>query len=444
MMDQRRTAAFARRTTASVCARERHVSPRPNLRPLHVAACVALTCITIVTSGCGDAEHSITVPAGTISNASRGAVSGLEANQAQDVARGIAVALANSRIRAHVRHAMRDSRWTDHKLVLQDYLHSNAGGELLEATASAMSLTSQALITHLDALPSLDFYLPFRSNRVSWRGAPDFLVASTFNKFAPTIQAFGVDGSTQELRLADGAPTRPLIILHPAEVKGVIAASEPRSTGETIESAAETGRARVMHPFGSVAATFDLLDCEPDTEQCDEGGGGGTGGGGDPPAPGVYLIAWDSYRTDGWFGGLEFEFRSYGFEGFPQYQGNSLWTFDHLCSKGTLAFTTDNTHHDGQLLLVSPGITNVGAVTCGFGGGIHGYMLQIVEMDGGLNGSNDDYGRRFFQAGTPPFGGIVTASGAAWSTGWQDYYSGGGSTNYPDAEYSISLTLQYR
>jgi hypothetical protein len=71
-------------------------------------------------------------------------------------------------------------------------------------------------------------------------------------------------------------------------------------------------------------------------------------------------------------------------------------------------------------------------------------MLQVVEMDGGLNGSNDDFGRRFYVPGTIPAGGIVTASGAAWYTGWQDFWSGGGNQYYGDAEYSISLTLQYR
>jgi hypothetical protein len=47
--------------------------------------------------------------------------------------------------------------------------------------------------------------------------------------------------------------------------------------------------------------------------------------------------------------------------------------------------------------LVSPDITNVGPVSCGFGGAAHGYFMQVVEMDGGIN-SNDDFGRRYFVA----------------------------------------------
>jgi hypothetical protein len=400
----------------------------------------------VVAAGCSETQPSITnVPAARDNVVSAGSIQ----DQTQFLTSAIAQALSAPSVRTHMRRAMRDSRWTDHKLVLQDYLDGPQGRGLLRVTASVMGMSPMALKAYVDRLPALDFYLPFKANRVAWRGAPDYLVASAFDKFAPTIKAFAEDGSAQTLQLADGAPSHPLIILHPAEVKGLIPASEPRSTGEAIENPAEKGTVRLTELYVAGMPTVVAADVCPTVfaldDPCQGGGGGGGGGSGDitPPVPGVYLIAWDAARGDGWFGSDELEFRSYGFEGVPQYLGNSIWAFDHTCSKGTLAFSTDTHHHDGASLLVSAGIANVSTVSCGFGGAIHGYMLQVLEMDGGLNGSNDDFGRRFFYGGTIPFGGLVTQSGAAWTTGWQDYFSGGGNPSYPDAEYSISLTLQY-
>jgi hypothetical protein len=45
--------------------------------------------------------------------------------------------------------------------------------------------------------------------------------------------------------------------------------------------------------------------------------------------------------------------------------------------------------------MLSPGITNVSSVSCSTPAQYY-YAVNIVEIDGGLNGANDDFGYRFF------------------------------------------------
>src|SRR5687767_6995660 len=112
------------------------------------------------------------------------------AEQTQLVARGLAAALAKPDARAHLRNAMRDSRWSEHKLVLQDYVHTRDGLALVADAAAALGTTPQGLRQTIAALPMLDFHVPFVDHRLTWRGSPDILVASTFDGDAPAIQAF--------------------------------------------------------------------------------------------------------------------------------------------------------------------------------------------------------------------------------------------------------------
>jgi hypothetical protein len=316
--------------------------------------------------------------------------------RAQEVARGIARALAKPNVRAHLRNAMRDSRWTDHKLVLQEYVETKHGQELIAEMASAVRSTPDAVAGLIRSLPRLDFYLPFRDHRQAWRGSPDVFVASVFDGDAPAIEAFAPDGTPHLLRLADGTPRRALVILHPEEPKGMRAANEI-TAGEVIQGPKESSvLGNVRQPGRLTASMIEATEsCGDFVFFCD--GEPGSGGG---LTPGIYMTQFDSHRGDGWFGSLEVQWHSFGFDGGPTFYGD-FWVIS-TCPKGSIHLTIDESNNTGRLILLSPGIVDQNVfpqVSCsGFGG----YMVEIVEIDGGLNGNNDDFGRRFFRSFIPP------------------------------------------
>ncbi|MCY7379019.1 MAG: hypothetical protein LH467_06730, partial [Gemmatimonadaceae bacterium] len=126
---------------------------------------------------------------------------------------------------------------------------------------------------------------------------------------------------------------------------------------------------------------------------------------------------------------------SAGWEGNVQYLGNGFWYSDDFCPKYTgTANLEPGQNYTNLLLAVGPGITNVAAVRCSLQYNPYGYEMIAFESDGGLNGSGDDFGRRFFYGGSIPFGAAV---------GYQlPYYSGGGTPS--DGQLSVEMTLQYR
>lgn len=363
-------------------------------------------------------------------------------DQGERLARGVALALAKPQLRAQLRNAMRDSRWTDHKLVLQQYVDRPDGRQLVAEAAAALGATQDALRATVRALPVMDFYVPFREHRLAWRGSPDVLVAAVFDGDAPTITAFDSKGVPHTLRLADGVPARPLVILSPEEPKGVRPSSELRGTGDVIQYPNESGVLSGVRLSG-VSGLAPLLSMETGCDQntaltsCESESGGG---GGAYIQPGVYITQFDAHRGDGWFGSLEMQWRSYFFTGRPEWLGGDTWFYQDRFPQGTAYRTIEGHGYDNQLMLLSPGITNVSSV----GGG---YELHIVEIDGGLNLNDDDFGRRFFvptfPAGALPWDAAVGRA--------EDYYSNAGTPDfnwrlpdYEDAQRSMTVTLQYR
>lgn len=344
--------------------------------------------------------------------------------QAQRVAEGeqlaasLARAMAEQRFREELRDALRDSRVTDHKVVLQEYAAKLRSRDLDDSSP-------WRLVESLTALPVMDLYLPFRDHRRSWRATDDILVAVAFDAFAPTLNAYDVDGRLVPLRLEDGVPSRPLVIVHPAEP------TFPLSTQYT--------------------AGLSAL-CEPDPgameDDCNEGGGGGGGGGPTPPAPGVYITGFFSPRGDGWFGSLEMQFfsqvRSGSVSTALNLANNVVWFFDQQCSKGSATGVFEpNTEYTNLQILLSPGVTNVGSAPCPSGGAPSEYLVSLVESDGGFNGDDDDFGRRFYGV----LGGGFIPWNASVST-FQDFYSCSATTFvvYPECppQYSARVRLEYR
>ncbi|HST62848.1 MAG TPA: hypothetical protein VLK84_29345 [Longimicrobium sp.] len=125
---------------------------------------VTLLLAGIVATGCHDGSNA-GAPTGAVAVAPQGA----DANVAS-LSHAIALALGDAGIREQVRNDMRDSRYSLHKLVLQEYVSTPGGQRLLAAAATAAAVSPDALAQRIAALPPLDFYVLLREHRMSWQG----------------------------------------------------------------------------------------------------------------------------------------------------------------------------------------------------------------------------------------------------------------------------------
>jgi hypothetical protein len=301
---------------------------------------------------------------------------------AQAVARSLAFAMSDPSIRRQVQRAMRASRFNEHKLVLQDLVNTPDGETLFSA------VTKSAIAD----LPALDFYLPFKAHRQTWKPTTDVYVAATFDPNAPAITAYGTNGQTLTLRQADGIPTVPLIILHPAEPKETRSDLLASGDSDVVESP--------MAVAGSSSSQPSFL------VECGETCTGGGGSGGTTLAPGTYITHFNIQASDGWFGSEEMRFQSYAVAGnwhFVQFP-NGSWHLisDYICDKGLYSQDGVN-QYQGYYgpYSISPTVVKNSFLSCNGYPAV--YAVHMYEVDGDI-GSDDDYGWRFWAAGGYPGG----------------------------------------
>ncbi len=272
----------------------------------------------------------------------------------QEVALGIAQAMANPTIRSSVLKAFRSSPWVEHKLVLQEFITTSEGIELVAAAAQARGVTTVEFTDQVNALPLLDFYMPSRAERLSWRGENTVGVAlSTSMRVTPT-SAFMSDGKVIPLTSAHTAG-RVLVLLHPAEAKGRrmhrqaalagltiqdsddgeigvqfihtlpsgdsvvydllrsaggkwFVMKEDGNAGQELAIAVQQRSANARQAAQSLGALQYFSECEEHVDEC-EGGGPWTGGPQGPPTS-IYYIKARSVCDMDCTAGNEFEFRA--------------------------------------------------------------------------------------------------------------------------------------
>ncbi len=245
----------------------------------------------------------------------------LSGDAAQGLARALAAAMAVPEVRGKVLRAMRASRVTEHKLVWQEFIRTAEGRALIAAAASAAKVDAAELERASSRLPELDFYVPAREHRLTWKGGSDLLVAATVNDNAPTL-AYSPGGFSVPLDLRQAPPRHALMVLQPAERKSVRVRVQAKKDGPTIQDSDdgdESGTLVLTSPGGAsvVLSLGDIIafqECIPDDNGGGCGSGGGGGGGGSPPVQ-------DATRLTSFFTGQvcdnndcgqgnEFEFRS--------------------------------------------------------------------------------------------------------------------------------------
>src|SRR3954447_7090611 len=199
------------------------------------------------------------------------------ASAARTVAQGIALALAHPEIRGDVRDAMRAARYTDHKLELREFTATPAGERLVQAAAEALGTRRADFDAALASLPAMDFYAPFRKHRQTWKATGDIVVTYSGSDEFSSLSGFATDGTQLSFNVRTGTPSRPLLVIHPAEEKTLRLDQASKGAGAVIQDAGEgnLGIALVQDPMQPRAM---MVDCGPDAiTSCDTGGGSGGG-----------------------------------------------------------------------------------------------------------------------------------------------------------------------
>lgn len=249
----------------------------------------------VVAAGCADRRGQVVGPPS----------SSVEA-QVHAVARAFAVGMAVPEVRAAVRDAMRASRLTEHKLSLHEFAVSAEGELLLRAAAQGSGTGLDALRALIAKLPELDFYLPARHHRLTWRGTADYMVGVSLNG-RPSAEAYLADGGSVPLDLSRAEPPpRALLMLQSAETKSPRIDPQPDRPGLTIQDPDDgelsgslvftnrSGATRIVYLADLATLTPEMRDtlnqslglflseCDPENaiQPCDGGGGSSPPGGG--------------------------------------------------------------------------------------------------------------------------------------------------------------------
>ena len=234
----------------------------------------------------------------------------------EQLARGLALALADPAFRARVRAELDRSPYREHKLPFQRFLAAD-GGLALAALARGAGRTTTELAREADRTIPLEMYLPVPAHRRAWTGGPDVLVATAIADHDVPV-AFDVHGSRRLLD-PEHPPATPVIAVVPVETD--------------------------FSPKPSA-----LIAC---LEYCGGGGGGGGGVSPPPPPPGLYMTKAHFVEDfEGWLkGSPEFEVHILGQKG----QSDSLTDYQCAGEKqpGTYYFDQNDLDWSGSVMLFS-------------------------------------------------------------------------------------------
>lgn len=215
---------------------------------------VAMLGVAAFGTGCAERGEQLVAPEARSASPMESRVDAL--------ARAFAVAMADPGVRAAVRDAMRASPLTAHKLSLQQFGASPDGEQLLRAAASAVGKSVDELRSTIAGLPELDFYVPARQHRLTWRATVDYVVAVNLNGHGATA-GYGPDGRPVAFDLFQAEPPRQVVlVLQTAETKNrriYPRVDRPGATIQDVEDGEIGGSFVFTDAFGTIR-TIELAD----------------------------------------------------------------------------------------------------------------------------------------------------------------------------------------
>jgi len=221
----------------------------------HVATLsVAMFGATAFVTGCAERSEQLVAPEARSASPAHSRVDAL--------ARAFAVAMAAPEVRASVRDAMRASPLTAHTLSLQQFGASPEGEQLLRAAAGAVGKGLNELRAIIAGLPDLDFYIPARQHRLTWRATDDYVVAVNLNGRGATA-GYGPDGRAIAFDLFQPEPPKQAVLmLQTAETKNHRIHPQIARPGATIQDLedGEIGGSFVFTDASGATRAIELAD----------------------------------------------------------------------------------------------------------------------------------------------------------------------------------------
>lgn len=209
-------------------------------------------------------------------------------------ARALALSMNQPGLRATLHRAMRESRFNEHKLVLQAFAETPAGGRMMRGMAAANGVEEETVRAWIAQLPRMDFYVPFVEHRRAWAGSGDVVVGANMRIDETRFTGYAPDGSALQFDTRAGTPSPTVIFLHPAEPKAV---RRPTRSTTTAYEGIEDPDAQE-----STVTMVDAGDAEPNLST-------------NPVATFVGVLqSFKNYRGDG-IGGIELLVKHYAGKG---------------------------------------------------------------------------------------------------------------------------------
>lgn len=171
-------------------------------------------CTTLLAAGCSDAErHSSPVLPSSPSTSLSATV---ERAALDELTRAVARALNDTGLRHRIKADLRASRVTvEHKLLLSDYMRGESGGMLLAKMSRETGKSRTELLSLIERVRPLEFYMPVEAHRETWTGGADLLVGSVLEDHTkPTV--FDLAGRPVDVAV-DAVPALPTLALVPVE-----------------------------------------------------------------------------------------------------------------------------------------------------------------------------------------------------------------------------------
>lgn len=197
---------------------------------------------------------------------------GAEREALAKIGKLVAMSLAERGARQQIKSEMRAAPFREHKLELGRYLRSENGRRLLAANVPAKP--ADDVLTLLDQIRPLELYMPIRSQRETWVGDEEVLVAVQLEEEDPII-AFNASGERITLD-AETVPSQPTLSIVPVETRF----DRPMPAGSRNVGDRNGQSIGTLMAASFSASNYIAIE--------DDGASGGGGGGAYTP-PGMYL-----------------------------------------------------------------------------------------------------------------------------------------------------------
>jgi hypothetical protein len=246
---------------------------------MHRKQFAAVLCTTLLLFGCSDAEKATISPVAPPLSAEAAEAAAAEAAEKaerqalQELTRTVALALQDPGLRHRVKADMRESRFThEHKLHFSSYLHGQSGGILLAKMAKESGKSRDEVLSLLDQVRPLEFYMPVKAHRESWRGGDGLLVGSLLEDHEEPV-VYTLKGEPVRVG-AEEEPALPALGLVPVEA----------DFRRPLDGRYHNRNDRGGEAIGTLSS--DIQECQilqakryEGSVSCGGGGGGYTGGG---------------------------------------------------------------------------------------------------------------------------------------------------------------------